>query len=88
MSNTANRRAQQHLARAGRVLTAMEEGAVLHLHYVGPPSLHAGPRWALSDGTRVTDDVARLVIGSGSVTSVGDGLLANGPPQTWKWWRP
>jgi hypothetical protein len=41
-------------------------------------------RWSLSDGQRVPDSVARMVIGYTDVIDVGDTLLTGTLSQTWR----
>ena len=70
------------LEKADAVLAEMRDGAALHLQHT-----KYGPSWALSNGHQVSDDVAKLVITSASVTGVGDALFRDCPGQTWRWWR-
>ena len=42
-------------------------------------------RWLLSDGTSVTDAVAKLVTADPRVVSVGDALFKDMPGQTWRY---
>jgi hypothetical protein len=74
------RRADRKLAAAALVLDAMRGGAALHLEYTPPP------RWTLSNGHEVPDEIARLVVASASVVGVGDALFAGVASQTFRWW--
>jgi hypothetical protein len=75
------RRLARRLQQAELVLSEMRGGAALHLQFAAH-----GPAWTLTNGTRVADGVARLVIKSGSVEAVGDALFAGELSQTWRWW--
>lgn len=66
---------------AAAVLVEMQHGAALHLQFS-----RAGPSWALSTGKKVDNNVARLIITSGSVAAVGDALFRDTPSQTYRWW--
>jgi hypothetical protein len=70
------------IEQAKQVLDEMRAGAVLHLQHA-----KAGPRWALSNGRQVTDDVAKLVVTSASVVGVGDALFGECQAQTFRWWQ-
>jgi hypothetical protein len=79
---TKRHRLEARIERAEEVLKAMRRGAALHLQY----SCN-GPRWTLSSGCHVDDDVAKLVTASSSVVAVGDALAFEGAAsQTWRWW--
>jgi hypothetical protein len=39
----------------------------------------------LSDGSSVTDGVAKVVVADPRVVGVGDALFENMPGQTWRW---
>ena len=67
-----HRRLDRRQFRAAAVLAAMRDGRSLHRMYT-----RHGPAWALSNGTPVNDNVARLVIANPDVVGVGDGLFAN-----------
>jgi hypothetical protein len=75
-------RFETRLEKAEIVLAAMRHGCSLHLEY-----RKQGPRWALSNGREVPDNVAKLVIASSSVVGVGDALFEGAPSQTFRWWR-
>jgi hypothetical protein len=64
---------------ASFVLSCMRGGATLHLTYQ-----HSGPAWALSDGRRVPDEVARLVTNDHRVVGVGDVLFQGMAAQTFR----
>src|SRR5262245_4105558 len=64
---------------AASVLSAMERGQHLNVWFD-----HQGPHWKLSGGRRVPDDVARLVVKSERIISVGDVLFENLTPQTYR----
>ena len=63
-------------ADAQRILVAMRAGARLH------HSNEGGPRWRLSDGTRVDAEVAALVIANPEVIADADTLIAGVLSQT------
>jgi hypothetical protein len=64
---------------AASVLSAMERGQHLNVWFD-----RQGAHWKLSEGRRVPDDVARLVVTSEHVVSVGDVLFKNLTPQTYR----
>jgi hypothetical protein len=61
------------------VLTEMQAGAALHLHYEQGQSL-----WRLSSGSVVPAGVALIVITQDIVAPVGDALFHDVPSQTWR----
>ena len=67
---------------ADHVLNDMRAGASLHLQHA-----KSGPRWALSTGGQVSDDIAKLVVASASVVGAGDALFEGVPSQSYRWWR-
>lgn len=67
---------------AKQILDEMRNGAVLHLQHA-----KSGPRWVLSTGRQVTDDIAKLVVASASVVGVGDALFGECQAQTYRWWQ-
>jgi hypothetical protein len=75
------RRVDRKLELAQLVLAEMRDGCALHLQHTP-----AGPSWVLSNGHRISDIVARLVITSSSVIDCGDALFAGVPSQTFRWW--
>jgi hypothetical protein len=82
----ANRELVEALSRrcqreAISVLSIMQRGEHLFVWFDGPH----GARWKLSDGRRVANDVARLVVASEHVVSVGDALLEGFTPQTYRY---
>jgi hypothetical protein len=78
---TNRHRLEARMEKAEQVLQAMRFGAALHLQFT-----RNGPRWTLSSGRHVNDDVAKLVTASSSVVGIGDALFHGAPSQTWRWW--
>jgi len=76
------RTVEARLKNADAVLAEMEAGSSLHLQLT--PS---GPIWTLSNGKKVDDTVARLVVKSASVVCVDHGLFGADVGQKWRWWR-
>jgi hypothetical protein len=70
------------LEQAEQVIREMRDGAALHLQHA-----KSGPRWALSNGHQVSDDIAKLVVASASVVGVGDALFGECQAQTFRWWQ-
>jgi hypothetical protein len=62
------------------VLARMKKGEALHRHHSW-----YGPAWFLTRGQSVPTEVAQAVISNKNIADVGDGLFANGPSQTWRW---
>jgi hypothetical protein len=60
----------------------MRQGAALHCSFE-----NKGLAWWLSDGARVPGEVARLVVISADITSVGDSLFKNTVAQTYRFNR-
>lgn len=58
----------------------MRDGASLQLEF--HPT---GPRWRMSSGKYVNDEVARIAIASKHVIGVGDTLFPGGLSQTWRY---
>jgi hypothetical protein len=86
INTTLSLRRQRHrlegrMERAEQTLKAMQRGAALRLQFTP-----TGPRWSLSNGSRVKGEVAKLVIASASVTGVGDALFEGAASQTFRWW--
>jgi hypothetical protein len=77
-SDALNNRRQRD---AASVLSAMQRGQHLSVWFDG----WHGARWKLSGGRRVADDVARLVVASEHVVSVGDALFEGLTPQTYRY---
>jgi hypothetical protein len=77
-----NRRVDRRLKRADNVLREMRRGSTLFLQHT-----KHGCLWTLTTGQSVHDDVARIVIASGSVTSCGGALFGDCLGQVWRWWR-
>lgn len=69
------RHADRRRDRMQGVLAAMRTGATLHSSFG-----RQGPRWALSDGARVDETVARAVIGRLDVEPMDDALLPDHVP--------
>jgi len=67
---------------AARVITAMSRGASLHLAFT-----RHGSNFTLSNGIRVTPEVALLVVNDVRVVNVNDGLFPTAP-QTWRYCEP
>jgi hypothetical protein len=65
---------------AASVLSAMQRGQKLGVWFD-----RQGAHWKLSEGRRVPDDVARLVVKDERVISVGDALFADMTPQTFRY---
>ena len=70
--------ARLNLAVAG-VITLMRHGQSLQLEFCA-----YGPRWRLSGGSKVDDNVARRVIANSQVAGADDALFPNAIPQTWR----
>ena len=65
-----------HLERADAVLAEMRTGATLHLQHT-----ERGLCWVLTNGRKVSDHVARLVVASASVVAVGTTVIPSPPAQ-------
>ena len=79
-TNFPERRRQLQLAHLSHeVIDALAAGATLHF-------MHSkfGPKWRLSTGRIVSDDVARLVIANAFVAGGGDALFPDARPQTFR----
>jgi hypothetical protein len=81
---TSRRAAAQRLDLRNRgvtmVLNAMRHGAALYKMFT--PS---GTVWTLSNGCRVSTQVAAVVIVDPDIASVGDGLFDDGSTQTYRY---
>ena len=64
---------------ATAVLNLMRFGQSLQMEYC-----ETGPRWRLSGGSKVKNDVARLVIVNPKVVADGDTLFPGTISQTWR----
>jgi hypothetical protein len=64
---------------AAAVLNLMRYGQSLQLEFYD-----TGPRWRLSGGGKVNDEVARRVIINPEVIGGGDALFPDTTPQTWR----
>ena len=65
---------------ATSIIAAMRGGAALQLHFAA-----SGPAWMLTDGTRVHDEVAKLVINHPDIIGCGDGLFRGLVSQTFRY---
>jgi hypothetical protein len=65
--------------KAARVITAMSRGAFLYLTHT-----KRGAQYTLSNGTRITSEIAELVVRDVCVHGVGDGLFQT-THQAWKY---
>jgi hypothetical protein len=70
------------IEQADQVIREMRAGATLHLQHA-----KTGPRWAMSNGRQVTDEIAKLVTASSSVVGDGDALFDGCQAQTFHWWQ-
>jgi hypothetical protein len=75
-------REQQRRLAAAKVITRMSRGANLQLVFT-----KTGSAFVLSDGTRVTPEIAVMVINDVRIISGADGLFPS-LPQTWKYEEP
>jgi hypothetical protein len=69
------------LQKASTVLAELQRGSTLHLAFIGRK-----PTWTLSNGRRVADEVAELLVKSASVIGDQDSLFDGAPAQTFRWW--
>jgi hypothetical protein len=80
----ARRRLDRRRTGAGRVLADMQRrGLTLHFQFS-----HKGPIWLLSDSTKVSSEVARIMTANPAITAAGDTLFphsASSLSQTWRW---
>ena len=68
--------------KSAAVFRAMRNGASLHLEYY-----QSGPRWRMSTGPYVTNEVAREVIADcKQIIGVGDSLFGRALSQTWRYY--
>jgi hypothetical protein len=63
-----------------RSLRAMKKGAALHYQHTS-----TGPRWSLSNGLRLSAEVARGVIADPNVVAVDLALFRDSTAQTWRY---
>jgi hypothetical protein len=75
-----HRRLDRNRKAATGVLTKLIRGESLNLSFE-----RGMRRWLLSDGTNVTDEVAKIITADHRVISVGDALFRNMPGQTWSY---
>ena len=73
------RRLDRERKQAEVVISAMRDGAALHRQ------LGKQPRWFLSTGRAVADQIAQLVIFHHQVVGVGDSLFGPSLSQTFRW---
>jgi hypothetical protein len=76
------RRTDRRNLRVGQVLNELRRGCALHHTYS-----RNGGSWALSDGRRVDDAIARLVIQDARVVGDSDGMRP-GLSQIYRWVEP
>jgi hypothetical protein len=74
-----NRRLTRRSAGVTQVLSAMEHGAALHLHFQNGRAI-----WRLSTGAFITTEIADAMIQNARVVGVGDSLFPDYPSQTWR----
>jgi hypothetical protein len=72
-------RLDRQRAGAGKVLARLRQGASLRLSFERGASC-----WRLSDGTPVSEDVAKIVIADHRVVAAGDALFRNLLCQTYR----
>jgi hypothetical protein len=66
---------------ADRIVNRMElRGLSLHLQH-----FWFGPRWHLSNGAHVDNEIAEAITKSPCIVGVGDGLFDTVPGQTWRY---
>jgi hypothetical protein len=61
-------------------LRAMRSGAALHFEYT-----RNGPRWLLSNGMKLTPEVARAIVSAPNVVVVDHALFKDTTAQTWRY---
>jgi len=59
-------------------LKQMRKGAALHYQLT-----KSGPLWQLSNGTKLTPEIARSITADPNVVAVNHALFRGSPPQTW-----
>jgi hypothetical protein len=64
---------------AAAVINLMRYGQSLRLEFCD-----TGPRWRLSGGSKVNNEVARRVITNPELVGCDDALFPNTTPQTWR----
>jgi hypothetical protein len=74
------RRLDRRVNAVNTALTAMKQGAALHLFYE-----RGHPTWKLSNGTFIAPETADAVINNPRVAGVGDALFPDHPSQTWRY---
>jgi hypothetical protein len=77
------RRVDRRRLSADRVIAAMRnDGFALHCSFE-----RSGDMWWLSNGTRVSPEVAKLLVINSNIVSVGDALFCNASGQTYRFVR-
>jgi hypothetical protein len=79
-----HRRLNRRVQSATFVISCMRAGATLHLTFRNG-GRKSQPEWMLSDGQRISSEVARLVINDHRVVSVGDSLFQGMTGQTYRY---
>lgn len=74
------RKLDQLNGKVATVLAAMQRGEALHHE-----RMWYGGIWWLSNGRRITDEIAQVVIQNANVTGVGDALFHGARSQTYRW---
>jgi hypothetical protein len=75
-----HRRLDRNRRAAAAVLTKLQRGQSLNLSFE-----RGMRRWRLSDGSAVTDELAKIVVADHRVVGAGDTLFRNLPSQVWRW---
>jgi hypothetical protein len=75
-----HRRLDRRVNSANFVISCMRAGATLHLTFG-----RNGPVWSLSDGRKISDEVARLVTTDHRVIGVGDALFQGMTAQSFRY---
>jgi hypothetical protein len=78
--NRRHRRFDRARNGAAVVMTKLQRGAALNLSFE-----RGAPRWVLSDGTPVRDEIAKIVVANHRVINVGDALFKGMPGQTFRY---
>jgi hypothetical protein len=78
-----NKQQDRLKAKATAVIYAMRHGQTLHRHHAW-----YGAVWSLSNGLRVKDEIAQIVVQDPTIVGDGDALpLGDVPAQTYHWHR-
>jgi hypothetical protein len=75
-----SRRLDRKIAAIAAVLGAMRAGRALRLHFGS-----SGAQWRLTNGMRVTPEVARIIISDPHVTPCDGTLFRECAAQTWRY---